>query len=1140
VRTLDTFQERAVNVEENAVVAAGAGSGKTTVLARRYVRMVTQKRVGVKSILTLTFTRKAAAEMYERIHRNLLAHADDPFVAEQLDLFDQAQISTVDSFCAQIARNDSTRYGVPPTFTVDENENRKLARDVALGFLLEHADSKVLQRYIAANGFIPVWQNGFAALAEQELLVARETDMSAMADRQFHMLRTHLIDELRRIEDAVMRLSSLDPGGGKTIRNLQDGLTSLDIPGLLRRANPGDADWREEAVRCVSACQNAKKTGIHRSNPDAELLKECIEEIRETAGAVGEILATLEAEGDARALLALVGAFQERVVKEKRLRGLLTYQDVMELAVRILKENRDLRRYYGERFRYVMIDEFQDNNTLQKELLYLLAADPAREADGPVTPDPSGLRADRLFFVGDDKQSIYRFRGADVSVFRRLSSELASAGGVEVPLSTNYRSEPALVEFFNILFHRVMSEPSADYEAEFAPLVTRPPTPDLTPTFHLLVKEESTRDEAMPDALHNNEAEAYHVSAIIRRMVDEKWRVREGNGTRAVRYDDIALLMRSTSNQIVFERMFRAFGIPYTSQSVRSLFLDAPVYDIYHLLQTAIFPEDRAAYAGLLRSPLVQLSDPGIVSVLKEDQAPFVAAPELTTEDSQRYETGAELFRQVAERIDVDPLPDILTDIWYRYGYRYNLLKRPSYHAYLEYFDYLYSLAVRTPVSSVSEFLDLIRENLGAYERLDDVELIREHASGVQIMTVHKSKGLEFPVVILANAGNKGQAGGLGSGLYYVSEEYGLTFNIPVEPRERKSVGRARINYFYSRGKEENDARDLAELKRLLYVAATRAECHFIVSGSFNRSNRRSSDTHLAMVLDALGWDREAKEIPGGEFPLPANFSLLSDINQHDVWEASQTVPHRDLENAVERYGDCDVSERTLTQAEYSATELNGLYRETASGASAASAVRELPAIGVDTLIQEQGREAYFGTLCHYLIEKAVESGEPRSFVADPGALPAPLTRGVEPESLLKLLSAAEALVFAFWESDTGKEILAAAADGAEVESEVPFVLLRRPPAGPLWIKGKIDLVVRYRDRVHIIDFKTDRQVEEEAYALQMKLYREASAALTGVPVRIDVVYLRGPVTVDYTQVDAPDPVELLSGAGLWGGQATG
>ncbi len=1134
--TFDTDQRQAVDAQRNVVVSAGAGSGKTTVLAERYLRLVRDLRTPVSAILTLTFTRKAAAEMHERIHARLRAIQDNEFISRQLETFDRAPISTLDSFCAELVRSAAPRFGVTTDFRTDEDEYRRLAEEVALDVLLEHLSREPVARFVAANGFTSIWHDCLVKIAGEFLVITRPVDAGAIAASQQTVLREAFNRALAALEETVARIATLEAGGSSAASKVIEAAQGLELTAYR------DGAELQQLLALVSGLRSIRKPG-GKASGEVVLLKELMDEMRALCDSLQNLGATLLMQDDVHALLLMVQDYDQRLQAAKRAQGLLTYSDVMEMAIAALQQDHQLRQFYNRKYRFIMIDEFQDNNERQKLLLYLLALDPAVDlpTDRVSDPDPAWLKPDKLFFVGDDKQSIYRFRGADVSVFRALSGELArNASPVpeasrSIELAHNYRSQPQLIDFFNRLFPRVMADAEQPYEARFAPLKAGAQQ-RIEPTVQILVKPYRESDEeAEEEQLRNEDVEAYAVAQWIERVVRERaLPVVDGNATRPAGFDDIALLFRSSGNQMRFERMFRRFGIPYQSQTVRSLFLEAPAYDLYQLLQLACYPDDRQAYAALLRSPLVHLDDDAMIEILLREDEPFAGCEPAETEsvlhvlsDEQRarYRAGALLYADIRSRIDRRPVSWLISRIWFDWGYRYTLLRRSGYHPYLEYYEHLFAFARSYDTLPVVEFLDAFRANLGEYGRHPELDVVQEGGRGVQIMTIHRSKGLEFPVVILANSGNTGRSEGTGSSTYYLSERHGLTFNLPSPLK----VGKKRaVNWFFTQGKEEEDRKALAEAKRLLYVALTRAECHLLVSGYFHRNNRTNENAHLNMILSALEVSPDALTdgTPGGSRSVDApsdaarphpivQVSLMPEVAQSELDRQRQRGVSVDGGLAALRYRALPVVRRAAPRREYSATELNMLW----AAARRPEQPRELPALGGDAVIAERELEAEFGTLCHAVIEQRLRFGLDTEVDLDPEApelerLAADvLPSDIGEQAKRQLVRDAVLLGERFFTSpEYGRHVAPATRQQCVVEHG--FVM--RPRQAPqLLVHGQIDLFVAHERGGILIDFKTSRAVIDDEYAVQIELYREAAREIFGDPVHAFVCYLREPYWLD-------------------------
>jgi ATP-dependent exoDNAse (exonuclease V) beta subunit len=1099
---LDEYQHAAVECGGNAVVSAGAGSGKTRVLAERYLRLVESGSAGVDSILTLTFTRKAAAEMHRRIYGLLRSRSGDPRVRAEAERFDRACISTLDSFSAGIVRNWSGRYGIAPTFSLEDAEDSPRLERRALAFLLDEQERPALRYLVRVNGFGRVLR-GFTGLAAEYLSAGEERDFADLHERQMRFLEEKLVETGKKLEDVRRDLLAVEvsPGNtGKQAGSVRDGQKELermgDLTALVLR---GD---RAEVSAAAAALEKFPKPGGRVSDPDILIYKELIDRLRGLAYPLVSLVATLEQRPLLKELFHLLEKYQDRVNGEKRSSGILTFGDCADLAVRVLTENTTLRTYYKRKFRAIMIDEFQDNNLRQKNLLYLLAEKEDRLSPG--IPGPEDLDPGKLFFVGDEKQSIYRFRGADVRVFKGLSDELALSGGLSINLKRNYRSEPGLIEFFNTLFARVLkNEGNAPYEADFTPLDHRASTVPGKPFIGLFYKPHiKDKEEGFAD---NDDAEAFHIAKRIHEWVTRgNLPVSGPSGPRPAEYGDFALLMRSTSNQIRYEQMFRHFDIPYSTGSIRSLFLEAPVNDLYNILQCAVYPQDRLAHGAFLRSPLVNLSDDVMIDLLLLDRPPFETEEPpfpMAPGEAAKYAAGRRLYLAVRDMADRVPVSGILSWLWHDAGYRYLLLRKPAYHTYLEFYEYLREFALKTPGEPLALFLDRVRVNLGNYERIPDLEIQGDTAEGVRILTIHKAKGLEFPVVIVANAGNMGRNDGAGSELFYMSEEHG--------PAPGLGVKKEKHNYFHALAKEENENMGAAELKRLLYVACTRAENHLVISGCFNERNRTNSKSLISMVFNALGLD---PDLPRAEDGALYELEEIPDVPVEQTRTYGNLESPVSLGEALSLYGG-EVFERRSVGRRRTATELQARF---GPGTAEGNGVpRDLPAVPVEDLLGGD-MDAWFGSLCHLVIEGRVKALRGR---------PVPKGRPLEadcprPEAYDRLLSAAEALGDGFFASPFGAEIFGG--PEAEVETEVPFTARLGPDRRRgVYVNGVMDLAVVYKDKVRIVDFKTDRTALSGSHDIQLGIYRRAAEAIWSRPAESFVYYLRSGEAV---QVDSPLP----------------
>ncbi|MDR2517759.1 MAG: UvrD-helicase domain-containing protein [Spirochaetaceae bacterium] len=1233
---LNREQEAAVKSRKNTVVTAGAGSGKTSVLASRYAHLVTEEGITVDRILTLTFTRKAAAEMYRRIHAVLSRIAAEAAGTRQerarnavRDFF-RARIQTLDSYGSSIARQAAVRYGIAPDFLIDDEKCRSLAVRTALPFLVARENHPAIQRLygqkrpeeIASGLFAEtVWKYGaidappgFAEeMKKQCRIILPEWGKSSdyvgnILDELARALADAPGDAFTGIVSPAMK-PFLD---GEIVIPSQSGLENyfaciLSAPGAeevrIAEAHP----LRQELLACLNFVDSLAWIGIQKGKKDSPA-KLAIRKLREETNNFSSIAVFSAQAGTIFSLMRLLGEFQENWLAEKRREKILGFSDTARLARAILRDHPDVRSAEKAAFDAIMIDEFQDNNELQKELLFLLAEKQDRNTTG--IPGTSAIEAEKLFFVGDEKQSIYRFRGADVSVFRKLSGELA---GESLSLRTNYRSAPALIGVFNALFGGNSAEtdgapdrgafpgvfvsPRADnplppFEAAYTPLRAPPAeeyakkTDGVPGRFAVYVLDAARPagtdgdGEAPDDAgeeLNGAENEAVFVAGKIEELLNQK------NEAGAARYapGDIAVLFRSHSPQRFFEKHLNLRGIPYAAEGLTGVFADAPVNDLLAPLRLAAWPLDTEAYAVMLRSPFASLSPGGMAEAVAEfnrerEQAgtsaetllPFSDAtlPLLNGTDRERFINARNLYRELRKKAETETIAALLSWLWYDSGYRYETEWHPETESYRELYDYLFSMAVQADSSGMSlagftgSLLGL-RDGGGTLE-FENIPL--ERSGAVHLMTIHKSKGLEFPVVFLVCCGNRSRTGGI-EGDVYETAEGGLALSPPLPP---ECAGRVKIkrNYFYEKSLAEERKKETAELRRLLYVAMTRAERELYLSGSFplGRNETITTTENLPERLCAAVQEKcekqekeaETNNLPGDSIInngtlfgliLPALAARLPEKNdppgeQIFAVESIPVLTDRDIRTAGSGPGlfhnSAEGMSRFIRRAApfYEQAAILDTprpenprrtpvsFRDEAAGASIKAVFRhdsENSGEGADDIFEKidailarhkkkDGGEIFtaarFGVIAHACAKDLLDGAEPAIPPGEGGAL----TPG-ESETVLR---AGVELAKRFLRSPLGHK----AASAVLRKTEYPFKMLEKTrDGGSLFIDGVIDLLFEDESTVYVADFKTDSRENPAEHVFQMAFYYRAARELRQKDCRVWLYYLRTGRAVEMT-----------------------
>ena len=882
---LNEEQKAAAFCAGNAVIAAGAGSGKTMVLASRFAWLITEnEEYRVENILTLTFTKKAAAQMYRRIHALLgeIAAGDTGIKGKRarraLDNFIHARIQTLDSYSAAIVKQAASRYGIRPDFTIDEKRCWELAMEESLPFLLAHRNHPAIERLYdykgpqaIAHDILASTVYRFSRIDDPPSFIEDVKKQFALVSAEWSIQREIIMEKLRELRDIIFADCGLLPDLVPLMRRFSLGGVALpgeaEIRGYFDKLLDSPAElWIEWAdADPVQTTLNDffdfmlrfnrlnLRKGKRSGNPAKDIIKYLRESVFGEFSSLGVFC--LQA-GLTLSIMSLLSDLQQRYLEKKRAEGILTFGDVARFAKTILLEQQDIRQSEKEMFKAIMIDEFQDNNALQKDLLFLLAEKPELATQG--VPAANALSPGKLFFVGDEKQSIYRFRGADVSVFRKLKNELQSR---DIPLRTNYRSAPALIGAFNALFGGGTFDPQGSaapaehpavfaagddlpfYEAAYTPLRAGSEGRGKL-TVAILDKQDEDNETGAQDRLTPIENEARFVAERIHLLLREQ----DEEGKPKYHPADIAILFRSRSPQHLFEKHLRLLNIPYASEDLNGFFFGGPINDLLSVLRLAAYPLDRAAYAEMLRSPFAGVSLPGLAVCLAvlgktESGEPFTDEPlsRLAEADQQQYRLGQLLYAAIRSKASSESVSSLVSELWYMQGYRYETEWNPQTAVYCELYDYLFHLAAEADANNrgLAAFTDSIQALRDSEERLSDIEIPLERPGAVHLMTVHKSKGLEFPVVFLCNCGKRGRLGI--SGDIFDSGEMGISFTPPLPPVCAGIKGVKR-NFLWERAAAEEKRKQSAELRRLLYVGMTRAEKELYLTGCLDIGGDAETD----------------------------------------------------------------------------------------------------------------------------------------------------------------------------------------------------------------------------------------------------------------------------------------------------------
>jgi ATP-dependent exoDNAse (exonuclease V) beta subunit len=1139
VLRLDAFQCDAACTEETAVVTAGAGAGKTRALVGRFLYLVLERGVDPENILALTFTRKAAAEMFQRVHEALgRPESPNPDLASRLV---NAHIQTLDSFCREIVAAAAAQYGYTPDFQIDEVACARTATKVAYRYVLDNRDAGGLKNLLGAFGFDVVVRELFASFGSANVEphwrgrhLCRAS--ARLGEEEFKKIASQLAEETRGIAEQILERGNDAPPSGFREGTAQAIRVAKALP--ASGASPSTSAPAELAafLTHMRRPENAINLRSVGKNEAESAIKGLAKDLRDESRLkkISQIVDFEQFLPDYYAIMDRLDEYADLLCEEKRRANIMNYKDLGALAVDILSGQEEVRQYWASRFEYILIDEFQDNNDLQKQLLLLLSRDGAH------------VRRGKLFFVGDEKQSIYLFRGADVSVFKSLADELEAS---RFALARNYRSARRLIDFFNAAF-RVVMRPADQkglrhFEAEYQDMeaggAAGPQDFSSRIEYRYITNEVAPKD-CGGALLSAKETLVYRLALWIRDAVESsnplfvRAEAQPEPGLRKAEYGDIAVLMRTTSRQYELEKHLRMLAIPFVSDTTASLFSEEPVNDLYYLLRLLLDAQDLFATAAVLRSPLCRISNDGYVTILteKKDLAELrIGLPEtLGDADREAVHTMLLFYNELTSISDHLPLMELVTHVWKRAGLELSILSDPRRSPYLDHWNAIRAIAADTEARGghLQAFLAALRGYRDQEQSFDANVAPKEDSRGVHLLTIHKSKGLEFPVVIIPwmEASTNRNSGAERWGVLETVQSHGRArfYTVDIGFHDRIEGG---SNILQTHAQDLRREKERAETKRLLYVACTRAVDHLIMFDAVPEKRPYDKDSFHALLFQNA--ERAHPTQDETEAQIPAHLSRVQFFfeplaSEQEVQTARRgraaparqphgetiTAPGPEEKNFIRppRRLTASAVNAMAVKDSLAAAIARGLSERIVRESLFETTVPEERSEGADAAAPQGLDPTVYGSLVHELFAHLVAGKSLEHFAASVS-----VARGIRPgipslddneEAQTELqahtiIERASQELMPLLQSGTFSTILR----NRSLIFEFPFLLAIAPWA----IEGRMDMLARSDDEIIVLDLKTDRRFSLYEYALQVGIYRIAARALfPAKKIRTGLLYL--------------------------------
>ncbi|MHC5378126.1 helicase-exonuclease AddAB subunit AddA [Listeria welshimeri] len=1192
----------------NILVAAAAGSGKTAVLVTRIIEKLVDEtgNLNVDELLIVTFTNASAAEMKYRIGKSLeealSQNPDSSHLKKQVALLNYASISTLHSFCLEIIRKHYFEADIDPNFRLIEPIESSMIRDEVLEELLE-------KEYSIANNeaFFHLVESftGDRTDAELHMLISKLYDFSRAnpnpdlwLEQMVNFYDTKDINSITELpyfpiikEDIELRINqaksyllnaieyaSENNGPAPYLETLENDLAQLNTLSNISWTN-----WQDVKLRVESMDFKRIPSLKNKSDYDEEYVEEtkrfrdaAKKEIKNVlvdwfSREETNYLADLEKmKPDIKTISELVKNFDNNFFEEKQRRGVLDFNDLEHLALKILLKNdvpSDVAKSYQKQFKEVLIDEYQDTNMVQETILLLVTN--SEESKG------------NLFMVGDVKQSIYRFRLAEPTLFMTKYQEYQQNGegeGIRIDLSQNFRSRKEVLDATNFIFHQLMDKHVAEIDYDEAAELTLGanfPKSNHMATELLLIdmksNENESEDELSPQELQKNQVEARAIATKIREMIDNKFPIydKKLQQNRSIQYRDIVILSRSMTSAPDMEEAMKVQDIPFYVSNNSGYFETTEVATMIALLKVIDNPYQDIPLAAVLRSPIVGLNEEELGQIRMAKKKGYFFDALLAYKDitvSAAADRISDFITQLNNWRELSIRENLTALIWQIYqetnfyefvgGLPGGKQRQANLRALYDRANQYEKTAFRGLFRFVRfvERLEVRGDDLGTAKTLGEKEDV------VRMMTIHASKGLEFPVVIISGLTKKFNMRDIYSKTL-LDKDYGFASN--YRDIEKMIVYPTIMQQAI---KQKKSREMIAEEMRVLYVALTRAEEKLILTATvpdFEKTSKNwlqvsnQKETILPASIRAkakcyLDWigntiirhtsfkdllcEERIQTLPT-EMKLQIEIKtkemfLTTELEEHKVdnWlenvKAHEPVPVQSAyKDEIERFMNYKYKDVAATEirAKQSVTELKRQFSLQDSW-SDTSILKEFQKVSLDRpkfLQQNKLSATEIGTAMHTLMQAVSLTYKPSEKDLT-SLLQSMQEKDILTETQIKAINIKQ--IMGFFDSPLGETVLQ---KSDQVKREVPFSYLL--PVAKLYkqsdleehvlIQGVVDSMIEEEDAITLIDYKTDKiegryanweaaeKVMKERYQIQIKLYAEAIQAITGKKVSNAYLY---------------------------------
>lgn len=847
---LTPFQQAALNYKNHISLTANAGSGKTFVLANRYVEIAVNENIPLSKIVAITFTEKAAGELNKKIADEIENRINEESDSSKLKTLHRlrrqltsANISTIHSFCINLLKEFSPEAGIDANFVPLNQQDADELFDLTIEEFIAHnlsnkelSDSikDVIRLLGGKNNFVKELKS---LTRSRKILSKLQENLYSKTDDEILKYYSTKTDEFLSLifaEEIAPLLNLIKKLNDVVIENDNENQIAIEIHHLCSSVSQNHSVLQK--LKTFSSILNelltkqgtVKKRGYIKPKFEIDTnlinnIESRINDLKALTSFAYDETAIKELIKYSKQIFQITNQLMLDYDERKRKNGYLDFEDILiETKELTSKENFD--ELLKDKYEFIMIDEYQDTNEIQYEIFM---------------PILNNLKKGNLFVVGDEKQSIYMFREAELEVFHKTKSDITkinTRGDLLLPHS--FRVAPQIAHFTNELFSNLFKNANPLYnEVEYNNLICARAKEEKG-IIEFLINTEKEQDESL-----------FVADKIINLITEQD----------NLEWKDFAVLCRKRNAFLELEKTFGEYGIPYVIAGGKGFYQRQTIYDVYNYISFLLNPSDDASLIGLLRSPFYSIGDDVIYKISLEDGGSYFQKLKLFSNNNTVYQNTVSLLEKHLSLASSIRLPALLREIFNSCDYWAVTAAKQNFEQEISNLFKLLGVARKFSLQSFKTLYDFklfLGEAISLFEDEGQAQLA-DAGNAVKIMTLHQAKGLEFKNVFLYKCNEKVKDDSVRAKSLAVDKTWGLLTKVPVNKNYFADYVSPAVVDIYN---FVENRKQVAEAKRLFYVGVTRAIDNLFITGTIIES-KIEKNSFIDFASKGLNLDFQNEEL---------------------------------------------------------------------------------------------------------------------------------------------------------------------------------------------------------------------------------------------------------------------------------------